>query len=218
VRRRPPARVGRRLLARAVLRDGAVSGPGGHGGSSRPCAQACGSGIVRMGHPRVRRPQGCRAGPAARGRCFRCGTEPGVDFAVRLRAVRRRLHTVRPLGCGRSREGPRRGTKPMEGQGVPRPAMVGGRPNSTAEQRLEVDVVVSRSSRACASNGARLRVERGRCERHGGNGHGDVVRLLARIPSGGVKCAARTMSVLPPRSGLPGRRPGIRLPETQRTP
>ena len=86
----------------------------------------------------------------------------------------------------------------MEGQGDSRPATVGERPNSTAEQRLEVDVVVSRSSRGCAGNGALLRVERGHRQRQGGNGHGDVVRLLARIPSGGVKCAARTMSVLPP--------------------
>jgi hypothetical protein len=106
----------------------------------------------------------------------------------------------------------------MEGQGVPRPATVEGRPNSTAEQRLEVDVVSSRSSRVCAGNGALSRVERVHRQRHGGNGHGDVVRLRSGIPSGGMKCAARTMSVLPPRSGLPGRGPGIRLPETQRTP
>jgi len=48
-------------------------------------------------------------------------------------------------------------------------------------------------------------------QRQGGNGHGDVVRLRTGISSRGVKCAARKDSVLPPRSGPPGRGSGIRF-------
>lgn len=40
-------------------------------------------------------------------------------------------------------------------------------------------------------------LERDRRQRQGGNGHGDVARLPARIPSGGVRCAAGKVSVLP---------------------
>ena len=61
-----------------VLRNGAVSGPGGHGGGLR---------IARMGHPCVRRPRGRWSRARSVRTLRRCGTEPGVD-AVDLRIGR----------------------------------------------------------------------------------------------------------------------------------
>jgi hypothetical protein len=105
----------------------------------------------------------------------------------------------------------------MEGQGVSRPATVAGRPNSAAEQRPEVDVV-SRGARGEYRQRCALRVERGHRQRHGGNGHGDVARLQSRIPSGGVKYAARTMSVLPPTIRFAGSRYGNPAPRNAANP
>jgi hypothetical protein len=75
----------------------------------------------------------------------------------------------------------------------------------TAEQRLEVEAPISWNPEGVAGNGGVGGVEQGRGQRHGGNGHGDVVRLQSGFSSGGVKCVARKESVLPPRSGSPGR-------------
>jgi len=134
----------------------------------------------------------------------RCGTEL-LSVGCASSEVRRRQPRCARSDAVALCEGPRRGTKPMEGQGVSRLATVAERPDSTAEQRLEVDVVVSWSSWSVPATVRCSEPSAGHRQRQGGNGHGDVVRLLARIPSGGVKSAAGTVSVLPPRSGSPGR-------------
>jgi hypothetical protein len=212
---RPPRGSARARLVREPGARGEASATGNGGAASpgavsffgtaacRVQAATARSSDRRMGRPRVSSPARVGgAGPAAHGRCV--GAERSLVSIWRL------VFGCFAVGITWLRARVRRGNeKDLEGEQSPWKDRVlhgrqrsAARPNSTAEQRLEVDVVVSRSSRGCAGNGALLRVERGHRQRQGGNGHGDVVRLLARIPSGGVKCAARTMSVLPPGSGV----------------
>lgn len=159
-----------------------------------------------------------RVGGSGRQRtvAVRCGTELlSCGVLLRRRVVGNRGAPARMRSPrAKDLEGE---TKPMEGQGVSRLATVVERPDSTAEQRLEVDVVVSRSSGSVLVTARSSGPSRGHRQRQGGNGHGDVVRLLARIPSGGVKSAAGKVSVLP-RGPVRRVACGIRLPETQRTP
>jgi hypothetical protein len=85
--------------------------------------------------------KGGEPGSAAYGRCG-CGTELGADTYGCLRIFVVSGTADAGLGaCGRL-EGPRRGTKPMEGQGTRRSATVARCLHSTAEKRPEVDAPV----------------------------------------------------------------------------
>jgi len=90
----------------------------------------------------------------------------------------------------------------MEGQATRRPATVdvvseldGG---ATPRSRPLRDSELRSSSLATAGRGG---AERSGGERQGGNGRGDAVRLLARIPSRGVKCAAGRFGIRSDSSG-----------------
>jgi len=101
-------------------------------------------------------------------------------------------------------EGPRRGTKPREGRDAARSAtvvvVIRTRRRSNAPKSTLRTGGIPRCSPATVGAGGS-----GRCDsqRQGGNGHGDVVRLPARIPSRGVKRAARTASPPPTAIGSP---------------
>jgi len=107
----------------------------------------------------------------------------------------------------------------MEGQDARRSATIARCPDSTAEQRLEVEAPVTWSS---AGRRWQRRRTRGRAGSTA-NGKGETATVTwygcsRECLRGVCKCVARKGSVLPPRSGLPGRGSGIRGPETRRTP
>ena len=145
-RRRSPATVRRRPLARCRSSERQRVGSRRPRRGFRSARASARVADHRDGSPLARRPKGWCVGPAAHGRCpVRHGAVSNV-VSRRSSHPRRTSSEVRRRHprCGRSDaiascEGPRRGTKPMEGQGVSRLATVAERPDSTAEQSLEVD-------------------------------------------------------------------------------
>jgi hypothetical protein len=135
------------------------------------------------------------------------GAERSLSYETRLssdlRGVRHLVPTAREAVSVRA-EGPRRGTKPREGRDAARSATVAvvirTRRRSNAPKSALRGGGIARCSLAtvdAVGSGPRDG------ERQGGNGHGDVVRLPARIPSRGVKRAARTASPPPTAIGSP---------------
>jgi hypothetical protein len=101
-------------------------------------------------------------------------------------------------------EGPRRGTKPREGRDAARSATIAvvirtRRRSNAPKSTLRAGGIPRCSSATVDASGSGPRDS----ERQGGNGHGDVVRLPARIPSRGVKRAARTACPPPTAIGSP---------------
>jgi hypothetical protein len=122
-----------------------------------------------------------------------CGTERVARNAVffgNLAACGGSIDSSR--GC-RWSEGPRRGTKPREGQDAEPSGNVRSRVRTRRRSNAPKSTLRAGGAPRCtsATAGTGGSGQRGR-ERQGGNGHGDVVRLLARNSSRGMKRAART--------------------------
>jgi hypothetical protein len=154
--------------------------------------------VCPSGRRAVSLPGGLREEVAGPSRTERdgCGTELVVRTRLSsdCRGVRRLVRWLeRPAGRA---EGPRRGTKPREGRdagpiGNGRVRVRTRRRSNAPKSRLRVGGAPRCSSATVDAGGSGRRDG----QRQGGNGHGDVVRLPARIPSRGVKRAARmTMS------------------------
>jgi hypothetical protein len=193
----------------SALRSGSVWSPattGDPSGSPRCVAPVCLRKEV-LGSSRTER-DGCGTERVARNAVF-FGNQAACDGSDDGTSGRRRS------------EGPRRGTKPREGQDAVPSGNVRSRVRTRRRSKAPKSTLRAGGAPRCTSATAGIggSGQRGR-ERQGGNGHGDVVRLLTRNSSRGMKRRCEDDIFASHRAnGLPFERArGRGCTETQRTP